>query len=114
MSRADGDPRMLAKLRAWRVPAAPDRSIGEDVTRLIRDVKRKTEAVGGLDQVWASAVPPTLAAKSRVDRFTKGGDLHVVADDAATRYAIDVWLRSGGLAQLRTDAARGIRSVKLK
>ena len=105
---------MLERLRGWRVPAVPDRSIGDEISQLVREVKQKTEAVGGFDSVWVKVAPQALAAKSRIDRLTKGGDLHVVAEDAATRYAIDLWLRSGGLAQLRAESSRGIRAIKLK
>jgi len=114
MSAADSDPRLLDRLRAWRAPSAPDRSIESDITRLVRQIETRTKAVGGFDELWATSLPQRLAAKSRVIRWTKAGDLHIGADDAPTRYAIDAWLRSGGLEKLRGASSRGIRAINLK
>jgi len=114
VSRADSDPRLLDRLREWRVPTVTDRSINPEIGRLVREVQRRTTAVGGFDEIWSRVVPPDLAANSHVQRLTSAGDLHVVAADSSTRYAIDVWLRSGGLMALRNASKRGVRSVKLK
>ncbi len=105
---------MLERLRAWRVPTPPDRGIGAELSRQMREITRVQRAVGGADSLWDSTVPPELAATCRVERVSKAGDFHVVTKDAASRYAIDVWLRSGGLELLRAKSSRGIRGVKLK
>jgi hypothetical protein len=58
-------------------------------------------------------VPRELASLCRPRRLTAGGVLTVHGDDAAAVYEMDQWVRSGGLALLRSACGATLRSVKV-
>jgi hypothetical protein len=103
----------LARLRTFRNFKKRDLSIGDEVARIQKKFTRSAGALGGLDEAWASLLPPELGALSRPQKLTAGGLLTVRASDAAAVYELDQWVRSGGLAVLRGACKATLRRVKV-
>ncbi|MDX2130811.1 MAG: DciA family protein [Planctomycetota bacterium] len=109
------DPAAQVKtLRKFRVAKPVDRSLKATVEALTKDLVKAARARGGMDGAWAELVPPTLESASWVEKLTPGGILCVRVRDAATRYELEVWLRSGGLDALRARCSTTLRRVKME
>jgi hypothetical protein len=103
----------LKRLRQFRAPAPPDRSIAADVERLKKDLTKRRNAAGGLDTAIEQHAPPGLAPLIRVQRVTPGGIATLEAADAAASFELDQWLRSGGLEALRRACTVALRRVRV-
>jgi len=108
------------KLRALRVPAPRDLSLGARLAGEVLDAKKRQKAVGGIGVVWAELLADvktgggndSLAERTIVRSFLRGL-LTIEASDTATRYQVDRWLRGGGLELLRKRSPRTLTRVKL-
>lgn len=98
----------LARIRGLRNRPERDLTIGAAVDQVEREVKKLQKATGGVGAAWEELAPANLAGKCRVVGISRG-TLTVRVPDAATRYEVDRFLRSGGEAAL---AARGRVSIK--
>jgi hypothetical protein len=103
----------LEVLRRFRSVRGRDVSIGGEVERVRRGLTRERSALGGLDSAWEDLAPPDLAPRVRVVRLSPGGVATLAATDAAAAYEADVWLRSGGLARLRSRCTSAIRRARV-
>jgi hypothetical protein len=100
----------LTKLRNWRVRPDRDASIVGAVRDAAAAVDRQHRASRGGGEAWDSIVPPRIRQRCG-DVQIHRGVLTVKVRDAATRFEIDRWLRSGGEAELSRRA--GIRRIKI-
>lgn len=85
----------LNKLRAFRVPTTPDRSIAAEVGRIAKEVRRTDRGLAKIEEVWAAAAPDLLRDLARPVAF-KAGVLELACAAAAVRFEVDRWLQSGG------------------
>ncbi len=115
MARRESPARLVERLRKFRVLPGRDTSITGEIDRLAKAVKKQQGASGGMSDVWREAGPRLQGAVvGEVISLSPGGVLLVRVPDAAARYEVDVWLRSGGLEQLRTRCKATLRRVKLE
>lgn len=109
MKRPNTDQSLLERLRSYRV-FERDRTIGKDVDRVLKGVRKQQRGAGAMEAVWEELAP---AGSGGVKSFSAGGVLIVEVADASRRYEVDVWLRSGGLESLRGRCPRTLRRVRL-
>ncbi len=101
----------LARLRGWRIPAARDLSLKQEMSGIAREVRRLERSVGSLGEAWATLVPGPLAARTVILGVARAV-LQVRCQDASTRYELERWLRAGGEHAL--VRAAGTRVIKVK
>ena len=102
----------LKKLRAYRNAPERDLGIGGVARDAAAEVKRQYRAVGGLGEAWSAIVPADLAARAELVRLSRGV-LTVRVTDAAARFAIDRFLRSGGEAAIAQASKTAVKRIKL-
>lgn len=100
----------LAKLRGYRVPAMPDRSIAAEVGRIAKEVRRTDRGLAKIEEVWAAAAPDVLRDLARPVAF-KAGVLELACTAAAVRFEVDRWLQSGGREVLQKTLGSAIFRV---
>lgn len=115
--------RSVDKLRSLRVRRDRDLSLAAELSAGVLDAKKRRKAVEGIGAVWAELIGEALAAgpgragsdpceRAAVRSFARGV-LTIAAEDAATRYEIDRWLRAGGLEKLRKRSPKALVRVKV-
>jgi hypothetical protein len=102
----------LQKLRGWRNPRERNLSLAPALADLTRDLRRQHKAVGGIGEAWAATVPAEFGRAAELVRLSRGV-LTVKVTDAAARFALDRWLRSGGEAALARAPGVSVKRVKL-
>lgn len=102
----------LARLREWRNRRERDLSLTRVLEEEQRRLRRVHRAVGGAERAWIEAAPAELAARCEVVRLARGVLTVRVADDS-TRFALDRWLRSGGLLALTRATPATLTRVRL-
>jgi hypothetical protein len=70
------------------------------VAAILREARPAQRRAATALEVWRSVAPPAIAALV-VGVESGGGVLRLTVRSAAARFAVDRWLRSGGLAALR-------------
>lgn len=107
-----GQAQQLDRLRALRV--WPDRAtpVAAPLKRLESDLSRLARQQGGALHAWASTCPPQWLGRTAVLRLSRGV-LTIAADDAATRFELDRWLRAGGEREVVRACPTTIRKVKV-
>lgn len=104
--------RQLELLRARRVWADRAAPVGPMVEAAGREFTRLAKRLGGVGGAWAAVCPAALALKTTVVGVSRGvATIHVA--DAATRFELDRWLRSGGERELIKRCPTTLRKVKL-
>ena len=111
--RATRDAAMLDRLRTNRVRPDRGRGLEAELTAFVKGVKKMSAQASRAGEAWAVAAPDAVAAVSRV-KDLQGGVLVVSVASAADRHAADRWLRTGGLAELRTLAKAPITRVRFE
>lgn len=106
----------LARLVAVRKRPEPELGLREQFAELESGVRKQRRAVGGLWETWEGALRGTGADQQLVERTSivgmSGGVLTVRVQDAATKFALDRLLRSGGeLAVVRLSGV-ALKRVK--
>ena len=101
-------PANLQQLRKWRTRPDRDLSIAGPVREAAAQAQQRHDAGQGAGQAWDELVPPRLRRRCTVLQLQRG-ILTVRIPDAAARFELDRWLRSGGEAAL---ARRGVKRVK--
>lgn len=101
---------MLRRSRVW---PKPEQSIAPIVESIRKGLAAQAHAGGGLYEAWAKFAPPNLVSSGEVGVLSQGGVLTIKATSASAKFEIEVWLRSGGLAQLRDACSRTLRRVKV-
>lgn len=115
MARRESPIRLVERLRKYRVTTGRDTSIAGEIERLTKDVKKRQGASGGMADAWREVGPKRGdEVVGAAISLSTGGVLVVRVPDAAARYEVDVWLRSGGLETLRTHCKVMLRRVKLE
>lgn len=102
----------LERVRAWRIRDRQPVAIGEEVKSLQRRLERTGRRVCEFISVWEEAVPPRLAAITRV-RGARGGVFHVSVATSPAMYEIDRLLREGALAAMRARLQGTLVRIKL-
>ena len=92
-------------------PSSPV-GLGAALDPIQKQLRRAARAVGGLGDAWESILPPELAAASTPERLA-GGTLTIRTADAASRFALDRWLRGGGEVLVRGACAGSVRRIRL-
>lgn len=109
---AQGAQQELDRLRSFRNPRPRDLTIGGLVDAERQRAAKQARAVGGIAAAWHDVIPPALAEKTQILRLSRGV-LTVRVRDAAAKYTLDRFLRSGGEASLIRRASTGVNRVKL-
>jgi hypothetical protein len=99
----------LKNLRTWRVSRDRDLTIGKQLGSVVRAAATSQRRNSGGVAAWESAAPAHLRRLCEVG-CTPGGVLTIKVKNAAARFQLDRWLRSGGEASLRSG---GVKKVKL-
>ncbi|HEX8877660.1 MAG TPA: hypothetical protein VF777_13000 [Phycisphaerales bacterium] len=101
----------LARLRGFRCPPPPDRSIGAEVGRLARELRRSDRVLSRIEEVWEAAAPDALRTLARPVSF-RAGVLELSCVAAAVRFEVDRWLQSGGREVVEKTLGTPIFRVK--
>ncbi|MBX3382669.1 MAG: DUF721 domain-containing protein [Phycisphaeraceae bacterium] len=104
----------LERLRRFKAKVAPDLSMHEDIDEVYKSFAKQQKAVGALDDMWKQIAPPQFIARASVQKLSSTGVLTIKAEDAATAYEFDRWLRGGGLAFLKQRCRVTLKSVKVQ
>ena len=103
-----GDP--LERLRGWRV--RPERAAFSDAIasehRKLSEAQRRR---GSFEAAWAACAPDFGDPSLRAELVR--GVVRVRCRSAATRFAVDQWLRDTGLRSLREACNTPIRGYRL-
>lgn len=100
----------LELLRGTRSIPRGGSTIGE-IARAVRlEASKSAAATQGAATAWERCAPPGIAGLCRVGAARRGV-LTVAVKDAASRFVVDRWLRSGGGALLRGAGVRDVRVV---
>ena len=105
------DLRALERRRVREAARDRGRTLGPGFARLATALRRKMRELGGVGDAWFAACPPELARRTKVIGLT-GGSLTIGVVNDADRFAIDRWLRSGGLLAVARAAPSAVRRVK--
>ena len=102
----------LERFRAGRVARVADLDISAALSARTGEIVRRGRAVGGVGRAWGEVVPGDLAARV-LDVRLRRDVVTVRVADAAARYELDRWLRSGGWTALINASPTTIRRVKI-
>src|SRR5207237_491818 len=93
----------LSHLRAWRVHPGRDVTIGASIKDAAARVDQLRKAASGAGASWEALVPARIRERCHVVLVLRGL-MTVRVRDAAGRFEVDRWLRSGGEAELAKRA----------
>ena len=99
-------------IRSQRVRPPRDLSLAPDIDRALRELTKQRRALSGTGAAWSAVVPPELAEKTTLETLSRGV-LTVTVPDAATRFTLDRFLRSGGERTLIGASSAAIRKVRI-
>lgn len=102
----------LERLRQQRARTPRDAGVAPLLTSMADQLKRSQRAVGASAEAWLSVCPPALAQRCSILGLSRG-ELRIAVANAAARFEVDRWLRSGGEKLLVDSARTTIRRVKL-
>lgn len=100
-------------LRALRVRATPDLSIGTVIEPLRRDLGKRVKHNSGIIDAWRATVPDSLRARTTVRSFRRGL-LTIETPDTSTRFLVQQWLRSGGEGMVAGCAPGTVNKVVVR
>ncbi|MCC6661443.1 MAG: hypothetical protein IT437_11215 [Phycisphaerales bacterium] len=101
----------LARLRELR-NRTRDLTLAADLDRLRDGIKGRSRAGAAGSGAWNSAAPAELRAVGTPAGVLRGV-LTIRTPDAASRFLVDRWLRTGGEAEIIRAATTGIRRVRV-
>ncbi|MFA6045399.1 MAG: hypothetical protein WC718_10480 [Phycisphaerales bacterium] len=104
----------LSSLRKHRVWSKPELSIGPLVEAMRKNLAARANASAGLEDAWAALAPPELRDSGVVGALSAGGILTIKASNSSAKFEIEVWLRGGGEAALRSACTRTLQRVRVK
>src|SRR4051812_29541263 len=102
----------LERLRANRNWPERDLSVSGVVASQKKALAKQHRELAGLWAAWAAGVPARLVERTTVVGVSRGV-LTVRVADAAARFELDRFLRSGGEIELVRRAPIGVRKIKL-
>lgn len=103
----------LMKLRGYRAVRERAKTLHDDCAIALARVERVSEEHDAVGAALDACVPEALKGRVWVERCVRGSAT-LAARDAGTRYALDRWLRGGGLEALRGECRAAVRSVKTR
>jgi len=109
----EADARHLDRIRRLRVKPDRDLSLRETIERSAAVLRRNERGAGRVADAWERSCPAEYIDRTSVERFAQGV-LTIVVADAATRYALDRFLRSGGERTVIKASPAPIRKVRLR
>lgn len=102
----------IESLRTHRVRPERAGPIGDAVSKLERDVRRRQRALKGIGGAWSEVVPEDLGRRCELVGL-RIGVLTVRVQDGADRFELDRFLRSGGLGSLISASPATLRRVRI-
>lgn len=99
----------LRECRVFRDRASP---IGQLMQRAGIELKALERRLGGTTDAWSAACPKDLVGRTSIVGLSRGV-LTIRADDAAVRFEIDRWLRTGGDREFLKRCPTTVRKVKI-
>ena len=102
----------IQRVREARVRPMRDQSLAREMDRALREAALLRRAVGGCADAWSRVVPPPLLDRTSLVGVSKGV-LTVRVPDAATRFELDRFLRSGGQKSLVASCRTTLNRVRL-
>lgn len=92
----------------------PDRAVafGPLALEAGRDLKRLERRLGAVAQAWSATCPSAMLCRTTIDGVSRGV-LTIRADDSATRFEVDRWLRGGGEREFVSCCPISVRKVRL-
>ena len=102
----------LRVLRAGRGPKPLRDDLAQEFADAARQLAKLQRQLGSVSTVWCEHCPPQLIGKTRIVQLSRGV-LTIGASDAATRYEIDRFLRSGGKQKVVQSTVASIRRIKV-
>ena len=103
----------LERLRKHRARPGRELSVGPTIEAMASDLRRTHKKHGELIELWEKFVPPDLAAQTSIVSL-RGGIAQVQVESSAAGFEIDRLLRTGLLAQLRSEFSGSLMRVKVK
>ena len=104
---------VIDRLRRHRARRTPGVRLDAALAQQNETLKKLRRRLGSAGSAWAGLCPGELAERTSPIGL-RAGVLRVAVSDASTRYRVDRWLRSGGLASLQRASAAPLRRVKLE
>lgn len=83
-----------------------------DLAAIEKQLRKTRGAIDKLGVSWGDVVPPRLASSSEPERLA-AGVLTIRCADASCKHLFDLWLRTGGEAQLKAAVKATVRKIKL-
>jgi hypothetical protein len=103
----------IERLRPVRRVRDADVGLGSVFEAAARAHARAAKKTGAASEAWEAVCPAPLLERTAVRGIARG-TLVIAVADAATRYALDVALRSGLQRELVKRCPTTVRSVKLE
>jgi len=103
----------LQRLRNWRDPDGPDRSMKFVGDWFKHTYAKPHEQVAQFVELWEMHIPPHLFAKTALASFNRGV-LTVHVADSAAMYELDRLMRGGLERQIKSAAKASLRKIRLR
>lgn len=103
----------LKRVSPSRAVRRPTLGMGDAIKAEVSAIRRQKRAVGGIGRAWAAVLPDVLAEHVESIKVSRG-TLTVRSTNAAGRYELDRWLRSGGRTALIEAATTTVRKVRVE
>lgn len=103
----------IQQLQAQRGRRLFDPSIARRIKAIATDARRTQRRFSSLIDAWEAHVPADLARHSAIEGV-RAGTVQVLAASASVRYALDRFLREGGLDTLRRQYNGPLRQVRVR
>lgn len=88
------------------------RSISDVMGTEARALRRDYRAFGDLGGILDTELPTELTDRVRLAACSRG-TLTLACASASTRYALDVWLRSGGEKRIKESTRASLKRIKV-
>lgn len=102
----------IAKLRGHRIRGPRVGLVADQVAALEQDLSRRFKSIGEVAAAWSRLVPAELCRSAELVSMSRGV-LTVRVQDAAARYGLDRFLRSGGERELQRQSPVTLKKIKL-
>lgn len=102
----------VERLRQARIRPNWDRSLAPEMVRAIREAVALRRATSGCAEAWTKVIPASILARTALEGISRGV-LTVRVPDAATRFELDRFLRSGGQKLLTSECRTTLSKVRI-
>lgn len=102
----------IERVRSFRVRPPQARDIARDFESRAALLTRTHKRLGAVTRAWTACCPDDLLKRSAILSMNQGV-LTIAADDSATRFELDRWLRQSGQDKLIKTARTTLRKVKI-